>query len=242
MTAPVRIHLPVSAGGSVSNLTNKVVDARGGELLSQRILRESDWNAPGLTEYIRHYKRSNYKNIAKEISKIQVAEREGIATFTGLLYMKRFNKMNEDGTPDLAAGWDDFGLVSCRKVTDAGVGFIVDAFQNLVELETMRYHGIGTSATAEGQTDTALGAELSTVYNPDSTRATGTLAESAANIFRSVATNTVDGSATIVEHGLFSQAATGGGVLLDRSVFGGIALVTGNALQSTYDFTVTAGS
>ncbi len=44
------------------------------------------------------------------------------------------------------------------------------------------------------------------------------------------------------EHGIMSQAATGGGILLDRSLY---ALITveaaGDTLQATYDFTVNSG-
>lgn len=135
----------------------------------------------------------------------------------------------------------DYGIASLRVVTTTGAGFIVDAFQGLVEPETMRFHGIGTGATAEAVGDTALVTELTTQYNPDSTRATGTLAEASATAFRSVGTNTVDAAAAITEHGLLSQAATGGGVLLDRSVFATINLASGDSLQSTYDLTVNTG-
>lgn len=138
--------------------------------------------------------------------------------------------------------WCDLGLASMRVVTTAGVNFIVDAFQNLVELEILKYHGLGTGTNAEAVGDTALQTELTTQYNPDSTRATGSLTEGAsANIYRTVGTNTLDASAAVTEHGILSQAATGGGTLLDRSVFSVINLASGDALQSTYDLTCSAG-
>lgn len=136
----------------------------------------------------------------------------------------------------------ELGLMSMRVVTTTGVGFIVDAFQNIVELENMKFHALGTGNTAEAAGDTALVTELTTQYNPDNTRATGTTTEASATVYRTVATNTVDASATVVEHGILSQAATGGGVLLDRSVFGGLALVSSDGLQTTYDHTQVAGS
>lgn len=136
---------------------------------------------------------------------------------------------------------DDYGIVSRKVVTTAGVGFLVDAWQNIVELENMKYHGIGTGAAAEATGDTALGAESTTALNPDSTRATGTTTENAANIFRTVGLNTVDAAVACTEHGIFSQAATGGGVLWDRSVFSVVNLANGDSLQSTYDCTVNAG-
>lgn len=137
----------------------------------------------------------------------------------------------------------DLGLAGCRVVTDVGVGFIVDAFQNLVELENMKFHGIGTGSTAEAAGDTALVTELTTQYSTDNTRATGTTAEGAsANIYQTVGTNTVDAAVGIQEHGIFDQAATGGGVLLDRTVFAVVNLDNGDSLQSTYELTLPAGS
>lgn len=138
----------------------------------------------------------------------------------------------------------DYGVVGFKVVTNAGVNAIVDAFQNTFELELFRYHGIGTGSTAENASDTALVTELTTEYNPDSTRATGTIAEGAsANIFQTVATNTIDsGTPAIQEHGVFSQAATGGGTLLDRTVFATINLAANDSLQSTYELTLNAGS
>lgn len=141
------------------------------------------------------------------------------------------------------------GVVSCRVITTTGVNYLVDAWQSVDattnELEDLRYHGIGTGVAAEAIGNTALGTELTTEYNPDNTRATGTLTEGAgANIFRTVGTNTLDsGTPAITEHGILSQAATGGGTLWDRSVFSAINLVgaNGDGIQSTYDMTASAG-
>lgn len=124
-------------------------------------------------------------------------------------------------------------------VTTVGKGFIVDAWQNIVELENMKFHGVGTGTNAAAAGDTALQTELTTQYNPDSTRATGSLTEGAsANIFRTVGTNTVDASVAITEWGLFTQAATGGGTMFSRVVFSAINLSSGDSLQTTYDLTV----
>jgi hypothetical protein len=136
----------------------------------------------------------------------------------------------------------DLGEVSHHVVTDTGVGFIVDAWQNILELETMKFHGVGIGTTAEAASQTALVTESTTALNPDSTRATGSLTEGGtANIFRTVGTVTFDASAAITEHGLFSQAATGGGVMYDRSVFSAINVVSGDSIQFTYDATLTSG-
>lgn len=136
----------------------------------------------------------------------------------------------------------DYGTVCYRVITDAGVAYLVDAWQNSVELENMKYHGCGTGATAEDASDTALGTESTTALDPDSTRATGTLAEGAtANIFSSVGTLSFDAGAAVTEHGLFSQAATGGGTLFDRSVFSAINVEDGDSIQFTYQVTFTSG-
>jgi len=135
----------------------------------------------------------------------------------------------------------DYGIASLRVVTTVGAGYIVDAFQNTVEVENMKFHGIGTGTNAENVSDTTLQTELTTQYNPDNTRATGSTTETSSNIYRTVGTNTVDSSAAVTEHGILSQAATGGGVLLDRSQFSVINLANGDSLQSTYDLTFNTG-
>lgn len=147
---------------------------------------------------------------------------------------------------DLAAHFGgeviDYGVLSRRLITTAGVGFLVDAWQNLTELENLKYHGVGTGVGAEATGDTALGTESTTATNPDSTRATGSLTEGAsANIFRTVGTTTFDASAAITEHGIFDQAATGGGTLWDRSVFAALNVIALDSIQWTYDMTASAG-
>ena len=180
------------------------------------------------------YRFFNLINLWRGAWRIAIARALGIGHIYGALYLK---VLKADGTVI------DYGLISLRVVTNAGVAAIVDAFQGSFSLNTLKFHGIGTGAAAEAATDTALGAELTTQYNPNSTRATGTTTEGAStNIFRSVGTNTVDVAVTITEHGIFSQAATGGGSMLDRSVFGGIALASGDSIQSTYELTFPAGS
>lgn len=134
------------------------------------------------------------------------------------------------------------GLLSTRLVTDAGVAFLVDDWDNSVtDLTTMNFHGCGTGTTAEAVGDTALVTESTTALNPDSTRATGTRSQPAANQYRSVGTVTFDASAAITEHGIFSQAATGGGTLWDRSVFSAINVASGDSIQFTYTCTVSSG-
>ena len=135
---------------------------------------------------------------------------------------------------------EDYGEVGNKVVTTVGVGYIVDAFQNSVELENMKYHGLGTGSTAEAAGDTALVTELTTEYTGN-VRATGTTTEASATVYETVATNTLDGTpgAALREHGVFS--ASSAGVLLDRTVYSAITLSSGDGLQSTYDLTCSAG-
>lgn len=187
----------------------------------------------GLDERINTWRACNVPHLWRGVRRALLARRLGLANFYGTLYLTH-----------VCAGEPlDLGLASMRVVTTAGVNFLVDALQGSVEPEILKYHGLGTGTNAEASADTALQTELSTAYNPNDTRATGSLTEGAsANIFRTVGTNTVDASAAVTEHGILSQAATGGGTLLDRSVFSAVNLANGDSLQSTYDFTITAGS
>jgi len=197
-----------------------------------RYLQESAPNNYRDNPVVYQWKRQNLSNIMRGLERIRMAEQLGIPHFYGALYIKHGDR----------GQMIDYGLASLRVVTTAGVNYLVSCLQNAAEPENLRYHGIGTGGTAEAAADTALVTELTTQYNPDNTRATGTLTVGAANnVFRTVATNTVDASVTITEHGIFTQAATGGGTLLDRSLFAGIAMVSGNTLQTQYDFTINAG-
>ena len=145
-----------------------------------------------------------------------------------------------------------YGLASLRLVTTAGVNYIIaDMAGGASDSNLFKFHGIGTGSTAEAVGDTTLVTELTTQYNPDSTRATGTQANTnvgggapataTAAAYRTVATNTVDAAVTITEHGIFTQAATGGGTLLDRSIFTGIALANGDGVQTTFDYLLANG-
>lgn len=138
--------------------------------------------------------------------------------------------------------WINYGVVCRRVVTNAGVAYIVDDWDGGANIiDNLNYHGVGTGGTAEAVGDTALVTESTTALNPDSTRATGTKSQPAANQMQTVGTVTFDASAAITEHGIFSQAATGGGTLLDRSLFSAINVASGDSIQFTYTLTLNAG-
>jgi hypothetical protein len=136
---------------------------------------------------------------------------------------------------------DDYGVVSRRVITDAGVAAVVNGFRNTFEIELFNFHGIGTGGAAEAVGNTALTTELTTQYSTDNTRPTGTQSAPAANQYQTVATITVDAVVSITEHGIFSQAAAPGGTLWDRSLFTALALNSGDSIIATYIATVTSG-
>lgn len=125
------------------------------------------------------------------------------------------------------------GLLSLNMVTDNGAGFIVDAFQNLVELESMNWHDAGTGTNAEAQADSAL----QTPWG--GARVAGAQTEPAANQYRTTATIPFTGPFAIVEHGLFSAAAVG--TLFDRSKFAVVNVVNLDSIIFQYTLTVNAG-
>lgn len=204
------------------------------ELSTREIAR---WGLPrhGLPERVNEWRASNVRNLWRGARRVLTARALNLANFYGSLYLTHIRADGEI---------TEYGLASMRQVTTAGVGYIVDGFQTStsVEPENMKYHGIGTGGTAEASTDTALVTESTTALNPDSTRATGTTIEGAsANIYRTVGTLTADASIACTEHGVFSTSGTGTGVLLDRSLFSVVNLLTGDSLQATYDLTFNAG-
>lgn len=214
------------------DLALKVIRAPKGELSLEEII-EHGFPQKGLPAAVNAYRKANRRNLYRGLRKVLKARRHELPHFYGSVFAKIIRANGEI---------ENLGLISLRVVTTAGVNYIVDAFQNTTELENLKFHGLGTGTNAEAAGDTALQTELTTQLTPDSTRATGTTTEGAsANIYRTVATNTVDATVAITEHGIFSQAATGGGTLLDRSVFAAVNLGSGDSLQTTYELTFNSG-
>lgn len=136
--------------------------------------------------------------------------------------------------------WIDYGVIGYRMVTTVGVTAMSTSFQTPASPGNFFYHGLGTGGAAEAVGNTALTTELTTAYNPDSTRPAGThVAGGSANIYRSVGTVTVDGAAAVTEHGIFSAASAGD--LLDRTLFSVVNLSSGDSFVATYELTFTAG-
>jgi hypothetical protein len=132
----------------------------------------------------------------------------------------------------------DYGILSYRVITDAGVAFLVDDWDTAAqEITNMNYHASGTGAVAEAVGDTALGAEATTITD----RVAGTKSQPAANQLRSVGTQSYTGAGAITEHGLFSVITESSGILWDRSVFAAINVGNGDSIQWTYTCTVNSG-
>jgi hypothetical protein len=168
--------------------------------------------------------------------KVAWARRFHIPTFYGKLFLTVVRK---DGDVE------ELGLAGLRMVTTVGVKYICDDFNaGSTEVTNMKYHGVGTGALTEAVGNTALVTELTTQYNPDSTRATGSQASATVSTnatYTTVGTNTVDSAVALTEHGIFSQVATGGGTLLDATSFSVVNLANGDSLQSTYVLTMNSG-
>lgn len=206
--------------------------------LSLRAILRQGFPRFGQPQEVFRWRLFNCRRLLWPMTQIALSNIFQIPTFVGSLYLIVHRA---DGTRI------EYGLASLRAVTDVAVGIIAAqmAAQTGV-IDDWDFHGIGTWAADPSnpadQTDTALDSELTTQYdNGGNVRATGTPSNPSANVYRTVATNEVDTGVSIKEHGIFTQAATGGGNLLDRHTFGVITLTADDSIQSTYDLTITAG-
>ncbi len=196
------------------------------------------WGMPhrGLSEHVNQWRAANRRNLARGLTKVLPARALRIPHFYGQLFLSHIRADGER---------IDLGLASMRVVTTAGVVYIAaDMAAGANDINLFKFHGIGTNSTAEAVGDTALGAESTTALNPDSTRATGSQASATVSTnatYTTVGTLTADATIAAVEHGIFTQAATGGGTLLDRSVFSVVNLASGDSIQCTYVLTLNSG-
>ena len=133
----------------------------------------------------------------------------------------------------------NFGIVSRKKVTAEFVNFMVDQLQ--AETSTwgdFKYHISGTGTDAESNANTQLQTAIGTA------REVGTQTEGAsAHIYKSVATIAYSGTHAVTEHALFNEAyadAQDNGILMDRSVFSAVNVVSGDSIEFTYQLTCTA--
>lgn len=179
----------------------------------------------GRSSEVSHWKSENLRNVMRGWDKIVLARREGIPTFFGCLWVE--------------VNGVDYGLVSTRMVTDAGVAAIASGFVS-GGLNSFKYHGLGTGTAAEAVTDVQLQSELTTEYFIDNERPAATNS-STAGVFESNVDIIVDAPVSATEHGLFSALGTGTGGLLDRSVFAAITMAAGDLFRATYQLTISSG-
>jgi hypothetical protein len=125
--------------------------------------------------------------------------------------------------------------VGPNTVTDAGVAFLVDDWDNnATDITTMNYSAMGTGGSPPSTpavTATALVTEVES-------RVAGTKSQPAANQIRSVATITATAPRTINEWGLFSAAAAG--TMWSNRWFTAISLATNDAIEFTYTLTISS--
>jgi hypothetical protein len=98
----------------------------------------------GLPAGVAAWRMRNIPNLWRGLWRVKLAALASKITHCpaayGVLYL---DILHADGTRT------PLGLASMRVVTDAGVGYLVDALQNLVEPENLKFHGFGTGTTAE---------------------------------------------------------------------------------------------
>lgn len=127
----------------------------------------------------------------------------------------------------------DYGVVSQKKVTDVFADYIVDALQTTAMMNVFRWHAFGESTAAESAADTLLTAETTQV------RAYGTSTEGASSyIWSTVATHTFQAAATVGEHAVFDSSGISTGTMVDRSMFNGLPMSSGDQMQYTYQLSV----
>ena len=129
-----------------------------------------------------------------------------------------------------------------NTIVNEGENVLEDCFEGnagsaCTQVALFKFHGLGTSSAAIAETDGGCTTELTTQYNPDSTRATGSQTNNGANIYRTVGTNTLDAAATIEEFCLM-DTSTGAGNMWTRILTGTIVLLANDGLQTTYDLTI----
>ena len=129
-----------------------------------------------------------------------------------------------------------FGVIGRRLVTQNGVGFIIDDWDDdTTDITNMNYHASGEGTTGAANTDTGLESEATT----ETDRVAGTKSQPAYNQLQTVGTQSFTGSAAITEHGLLSVITEGSGVLWDRHTFSAINVGSGDSIQWTYTATIS---
>ena len=183
---------------------------------------------PSLRWRLKHYTSSRFiggwisSRIAKFVPRITKGD---VATMRGELSAKYLFK---DG-PIV-----DYGTISYGKVTNDFAAFLVDALHTeTTDMSEFFYHAAGTDNTAESSGDTALGSEI--------LRSTGSLTETSAQVFKSVATLTFTSSNSVLEHALLNNDTGSAAIMMDRSVYTAIELNSSDQVEYTYELSIQSG-
>lgn len=137
---------------------------------------------------------------------------------------------------------EDYGVVCSKLITDAGLVKFADAFHDAsFDLSTFKYGGVGSGSTAPAAGNTALVTEYTTQLEVDNTRATATSSKPTTTSVLKQFTQTFDASVSVAEFGIFSQAATGGGTLLDRGTMTALDLGSGDGFTGKLTVTFSRG-
>lgn len=151
-----------------------------------------------------------------------------VGTIDVVVYDAQGNRKYEQTVPNNIPNTAETALRDCFGGTGTPVCTVI---------QNMKFHGIGSSSQAVAEGDTGCVTEFTTQYVTDNTRATGTQTNGGADIYRTVATNTVDATVTVNEFCLMSQAATGGGTVWTRALIGPVSLNASDTIQTTYNLT-----
>jgi hypothetical protein len=201
---------------------------RAGLLLKNRV------DGPSLQQRVLAWLRDHVDpNIPRAYYRAVLGHDLHIAVFAAL-YVRHLHVGERDPfTGEL--GWlENVGRVSQGKVTTAFRDF--EAGQLVTESALygdFKYHEVGTSNTAEANTQTAL------TTSTGIARATGNQTNPTASTYQTVATITADGSETWQEHGLFNASSSG--TMMDRSLISPTVAVNNlDVVEFTYVLTKNA--
>ena len=150
------------------------------------------------------------------------------------LFMRHYHATERDPFTGEMGWMENVGLVSSGKVTTAFRDF--EALNLVTDSTTYgdyKYHEVGTDATAEANSQTAL------IVTTGIARAVGTQTNPTGSTYQSIATVTADTSETWQEHGLFNASTSV--TLMDRSLISPTApVVASDTVQFTYVLTKNA--
>ena len=189
---------------------------------------------PGMDMEMKRWKARNIPNLMRGLWRVLAAKKLGLPFLSGRLCLATI-------APD--GHRRDYGLVSLRMITSSGAAYVTDAFQGLVALSSMKFHGLGGGATPETTGDTELDNEFFAEYATVNTRSEGIQTEGLApNYYHTFAFIEVTDTVTFCEHGLFDKAIASGSTLLDRSVIASETIFAGYSVVGDYLLEVATGT